>query len=114
VKKDKLEWLARHWAAKIGVKVNPISIVPMLGKWASISSRGLKLNIDLLNTPRKLCEFVIVYELVRSIHPHNKLFNAFMLTYMPDWERRRDQLDNIGAQCPDKVEKAEVVNHGMC
>lgn len=91
---DELRWAARHWAAKIGVRVKQIHIRQMNTKWASISTTGrLTLDLDLLTVPKELGEFVIVHELVHLLAPnHGKLFKSFMNAYLPNWEERHLRL----------------------
>lgn len=91
---DELRWAARHWAARIGVRLAQIHLRWMRTKWASISLSGrLTLNTDLLALPRDLAELVIVHELVHLIAPnHGRVFKSFMHAYLPDWEARARQL----------------------
>lgn len=52
---DELKWTARHWAARIGVRVPQVHLRRMSTKWASISMASrLTLNTDLLALPRDL------------------------------------------------------------
>lgn len=87
---DDLRWAARHWAARIGVKVSSIQLRHMRTKWASMSTAGrLTFNTDLLALPRELGEYVIVHELVHLLVPnHGRVFKSFMYAYMPDWQDR--------------------------
>ncbi|MCW3099368.1 MAG: metal-dependent hydrolase [Chthonomonadaceae bacterium] len=93
---DDMRWAARHWAARINVTLRSIQLRPMTTRWASISTRGrLTLNTELLDLPRDLGEFVIVHELVHLLCPnsgHGRVFKAFMMAYMPDWEVRERRL----------------------
>src|SRR2546426_6989286 len=91
---DELRWAARHWAAKIGVKMPQIHLREMRRKWASVSTVGrLTLNTELLDVPRELGEYAIVHELVHLLAPnHGKVFKSFMYAYMPDWEKREAAL----------------------
>jgi len=94
---DDLKWAVRAWAARIGVATPRMQVRRMTGKWASISTgaRGgrLTLNTDLLDLPRELGEFVIVHELAHLIAPnHGVVFKSFLHAYLPDWERREQQL----------------------
>ena len=91
---DELRWAARHWAAKIGVKMPQIHLREMRRKWASVSTVGrLTLNTELLDVPRELGEYAIVHELVHLLAPnHGKVFKSFMYAYLPDWEEREAKL----------------------
>ncbi len=94
---DELKWAVRSWAARVGVKVPQIHLRQMSRKWASISTSGrLTLNIELLELPKDLGEFVIVHEILHIIAPnHGKLFKSFMFAYLPDWEEREKHLRNL-------------------
>jgi len=91
---DDLKWAARHWAARIGVRLAQVHVRPMSSKWASMSMAGrLTLDTHLLDLPTDLGEFVIVHELVHLLAPnHGKLFKSYMHTYLPDWEEQEQQL----------------------
>jgi len=91
---EDLRWAVRHWAARIGVKPPQVYLQRMHRKWASVSTAGrLTLNLELLDLPRELGEFVIVHELVHLLAPnHGKVFKSFMYAYMPDWEKREAAL----------------------
>lgn len=84
-----------QWADRIGVEVREVHLREMRRKWASISTNGrLTLNIELLNLPKTLTEFVIVHELVHLLVPnHGKLFKGYMSAYLPDWEVRQQHLN---------------------
>jgi len=99
---DELRWAARHWAARIGVKMPLVQLRAMTTKWASISTAGrLTLNKELLDLPRSLGEFVIVHELVHLLVPnHGRVFKSFMHAYLPDWLQRERQLQTHAAQPP--------------
>ena len=91
---EELRWAARHWATRIGVKTRHIHLRVMRRKWASISTVGrLTLNIELIELPKDLGEFVIVHELVHLLAPnHGRVFKSFMHAYLPDWEIREQRL----------------------
>ena len=91
---DELKWAVHSWAARVGVKVPQIHLRQMSRKWASISTAGrLTLNLELLELPRELGEFVIVHEILHIIAPnHGKVFKSFMFAYLPDWQERERRL----------------------
>jgi len=88
---EDLRWAVRNWAARIGVKSPQVHLREMRSKWASVSTAGrLTLNLELLDLPREVGEFVIVHELVHLLAPnHGKVFKSFMNAYMPDWMDRQ-------------------------
>src|SRR2546427_6019035 len=70
---EDLRWAVRHWAARIGVKPPQVYLQRMHRKWASVSTAGrLMLNLELLDLPRELGEFVIVHELVPLLAPNHR------------------------------------------
>jgi predicted metal-dependent hydrolase len=93
---EDMRWEVRNWASRIGVKCPQIYLRQMSTKWASVSTAGrLTLNLELLQLPRALGEFVIVHELVHLLAPnHGKVFKSFMHAYMPDWEERERRLQS--------------------
>lgn len=93
---DELKLAAKQWAAKIGVKLSQIHIRQMKSKWASMSNVGrLTLNVELLDVPKELGEFVLVHEIVHLLVPnHGSVFKSFMYAYMPDWEERERELNH--------------------
>ena len=99
---EELRWAVRNWATRIGVKTPQIHLREMRRKWASISSIGrITLNIELMELPKDLGEFVIVHELVHLLAPnHGRVFKSFMHAYLPDWEKREQRL---GASIKPKV-----------
>jgi predicted metal-dependent hydrolase len=91
---EEMRWAARDWAAKMGLEVSGIRIMPLKKKWGSMSVRGwMTLSSELLDLPKELGEYVIVHELVHQLAPnHGRVFKAFLKSYMPDWEERHAQL----------------------
>lgn len=91
---EEMKWAARHWAARVGVRVPQIQIRRMSSKWASMSTSGrLTLNSELLEIPKGLGEFVIVHEILHMIAPnHSRVFKSFMYAYLPDWAEREREL----------------------
>lgn len=91
---EELKWAARHWAARVGVRVPQIQIRQMSNKWASMSTSGrLTLNTELLGMPKSLGEFVIVHEILHMIVPnHGRVFKSFLCAYLPDWVEREKEL----------------------
>jgi predicted metal-dependent hydrolase len=94
---EDLRWAVRNWATRIGVKAPQVHLRAMRRKWASVSTAGrLTLNLELLDLPRELGEFVIVHELVHLLAPnHGKVFKSFMHAYMPHWEELQRALRSL-------------------
>jgi predicted metal-dependent hydrolase len=46
--------------------------------------------------PKPLGEFVVVHELVHLLVPnHGRVFKSFLYAYLPDWEEREHQLNQV-------------------
>jgi predicted metal-dependent hydrolase len=69
----------------------------MRSQWGSCSIDGkISLNTHLIKAPVTLVDYVILHELCHlRHHNHSKRFYALMSRYMPNWERRRAQLDRF-------------------
>lgn len=82
------------WAIKLKVEPKEIHLRSMKTKWASLSGRGrLTFNSELLEKRRKLIDYVVLHELLHIKVPnHGKLFKSLMFAFLPDWEKRSNQL----------------------
>jgi predicted metal-dependent hydrolase len=78
----------------------------MSRKWASCSAKGrVTFNVELLNSPGRFQEFVIVHELLHlKVANHGRLFKSLLTAYLPDWQMRRRRLERPGLRlvmsCP--------------
>ncbi|NQV36954.1 MAG: M48 family metallopeptidase [Candidatus Marinimicrobia bacterium] len=59
-------------AEEHGFTYNRVSVKRMTSRWGSCSTRNnINLNIKLLHLPEKLCDYVILHELVHTIHKNH-------------------------------------------
>jgi predicted metal-dependent hydrolase len=67
----------------------------MKKRWGSLTStKKLTLNPELIKTPVKCIDYVIIHELCHLIHPHHgKEFYLLQDKMMPDWRRWKDRLE---------------------
>lgn len=89
-----------QWAGKIGVEVKTISMRPMKNKWASYTKKNqlLIFNTELLETSKKIGDYVIVHELLHfNVPNHGKLWKSLMLAYLGDYEKIEKK---IKMRCP--------------
>ena len=72
-----------------------IVIREMQGRWGSLSPRGrMTLNVKLVQVPRTCIEYVIVHELCHLVYKnHGAKFIAMLSKMMPDWESRKQRLE---------------------
>jgi predicted metal-dependent hydrolase len=74
-----------------------LAIRKMKTRWGSCSHNKNKiiLNPKLIEKPRYCIEYVVVHELAHLKHPnHSKNYYNYLTYLMPDWEWRRDKLNN--------------------
>ncbi len=65
-------------------------------RWGSCSRKGwsILINRSLIHRPRSLIEYVITHELSHLVHPrHDRQFYRFMTLMMPDWQERKNRLE---------------------
>ncbi|NJN51050.1 MAG: M48 family metallopeptidase [Gammaproteobacteria bacterium] len=70
----------------------------MRTQWGSCCETGLvTFNTQLVKAPLRLVDYVIVHELVHlKHHDHGRGFERLMDAQMPDWRRRRRELNELG------------------
>ena len=104
---EEMKWAARHWAARVGVKLGQIQVRNMSQKWASMSTSGrLTLNSELLELPKDIGEFVIVHEVLHLIAPsHGPVFKSFLNAYLPNWPEREKRLREAEASAFNKTNR---------
>lgn len=84
------------WGARLGVHHRFLGIRRMSTRWGScVPARGrIWLNLALVERAPALLEYVVVHELVHMREAsHGPHFRALMDEHLPDWERRRRELD---------------------
>jgi predicted metal-dependent hydrolase len=72
-----------------------MQIKHMRKRWGSLSTNGmLTLNADLIRAPRGCIDYVITHELGHLRYKdHGPEFYRFLDKVMPDWEKRKHQLE---------------------
>lgn len=80
-----------------GVERPTLNIRRMKRRWGSLSSHGrMTLNVRLVEAPRACIEYVITHELCHLIHhDHGPAFWRLLTRMMPDWERRKERLEQV-------------------
>ena len=89
----------RRWADRLDVNIIWLGIRPMSNKWASCSTAGhLNFNDELLALDQKLCDYVIVHELLHFFVPnHGKLWKSLMRAHLGDYEASQAKLQRSAA-----------------
>lgn len=88
------------WCAKVGVAMPPILVASQRKRWGSCDSRGtIRLNWRVVQAPMRLVDYVVVHELAHLRHRgHGRDYWQAVGRVMPDYERRRKELREIGGR----------------
>jgi len=64
-------------------------------RWGSLTPAGnLLLNRDLIRAPRQCIDYVVIHELCHLKYPdHSSQFYSFLSLMLPDWEKKKLQLE---------------------
>lgn len=78
-----------------GLRRPSLVIRPMSKRWGSYTPSGrVVLNIDLVRASPRLIDYVICHELAHAFYPdHGHEWRALLETVMPDWKKRKDELE---------------------
>lgn len=91
---DKIEF----YKEKMNVCPKGFGIRRVKTKWGSCSDRAKTLwfNIELAKKPKDCIEYIIVHELVHlKERNHNKNFIILMNKYLPNWQLRKKELNEL-------------------
>jgi predicted metal-dependent hydrolase len=91
------------WAVRAesqGIKAGGFQLRQMKNRWGSCTGEGhILLNPDLIIAPMPSIEYVVVHELCHlKEHNHSRRFYRLLHTLMPDWEARRERLNQCVAE----------------
>ncbi len=90
--------LIYNWQNKTNLVLSSWQIKDMKTKWGSCTKNKAKLwfNLQLVKKPIDCIEYVVLHELVHlRVEKHNNEFKSIMQLYMPDWQERKDALNNF-------------------
>lgn len=96
--KNLLTQTLKDLASQYAVKPMPtLQLREMKTQWGSLSKKGLMtLNPQLIKAPKKCIEYVITHELCHTRHhDHSPAFYKLLQKKMPDWEKRKQRLEEI-------------------
>jgi predicted metal-dependent hydrolase len=89
--------LITKWEAKLDVSVPKWTIRRMKTKWGSCNreTRHIWLNVELAKKHPDCLEYIVVHEMTHYFeHDHGDRFTKLMDSFMPDWQRRREILND--------------------
>nr|WP_314564075.1 SprT family zinc-dependent metalloprotease [uncultured Campylobacter sp.] len=76
--------------------IKSVKIRQMKTRWGSCNpyKSYINLNIELIKKPKSCIEYVVFHELAHLHYPdHSKKFYDYLTLYMPDWQKRKENLD---------------------
>ncbi|GJF20374.1 metal-dependent hydrolase [Streptomyces sp. HO565] len=88
--------LLAKWEPVIGVEAERFVVRRMKTKWGSCvaNARTIWLNPELAKKNPRCLEYVVVHELTHLLESgHGERFVALMNQFLPDWQARRDELN---------------------
>lgn len=88
--------LVEQWEPTIRVQINQWRIKKMKTKWGScnIEAGRIWVNLELAKKPIECLEYIIVHEMVHMLERrHTDRFRDLMDQIMPDWQLRKDKLN---------------------
>jgi predicted metal-dependent hydrolase len=89
--------LLEKWQPVVGEEAQKVVVRRMKTKWGTCQakSRAIWLNPELAKKNPRCLEYIVVHELTHLIEPtHNERFVEHMNRHMPDWQARRDELND--------------------
>jgi len=80
---------------RFDIGIPKMEIRRMKNRWGSCTPKGkILLNPELIKTPRRCIEYVMIHELCHLVVPsHNKKFYNVLEEVMPEWERWKGRLE---------------------
>jgi predicted metal-dependent hydrolase len=89
--------LIERWEPRVGRPVSGWSIRRMKTKWGSCNrdTGHLRFNLELTKKHPRCLEYIVVHEMAHLLERgHGERFTALMDRLLPDWRRRRDELNS--------------------
>lgn len=94
--KSLLSDMVSEWSQRMSEENVTWEVKQMHSQWGSCigKKRHLIFNLELARVPRSCIEYVVAHELVHlRVSNHNKLFEALLSRYLPQWKLRRKELN---------------------
>lgn len=98
----RLRHAVERWSSVVGHEPSRVLIRDQKRRWGSCSAdRTLRFNWRSVLLDPTLMDYVVVHELAHlSVKNHSREFWALVLKAMPDAERRRQKIREVGAHLP--------------
>lgn len=81
-----------------GIQIPTMVLGDQRARWGSCDARGvLRINWRIVQAPVALVDYVLLHEITHLVHPaHGRAFWESLGRMMPDYERGRDRLRELG------------------
>jgi predicted metal-dependent hydrolase len=92
--------LIEKWQKKLQTGLAGWQVRQMKTRWGScsIERKSILLNLELAKKPVACLEYIIVHELLHlRERRHNEQFQLLLDRHLPDWKKRRDELNRTPA-----------------
>lgn len=96
--KEALPPLIQKWEAIMGVKVSEFKVKLMTQTWGNCypETGRIGFNTKLAKKNIKCVEYIVVHEMTHLLEAsHNKRFHALMTRFLPDWSKRKEELNSM-------------------
>lgn len=90
--------LMERWQEKLNVCCTHVQVRTMRTRWGSCTpaTGSIRINLELIKRAPACLEYVVVHELLHLLQAqHNRHFYALLDQYLPDWRKRRSQLNAV-------------------
>lgn len=96
--KSLLTEMVPEWSQRMDEDGVTWEVKQMRSQWGSCigKNRHLIFNLELARVPRSCIEYVVAHELVHlRVSNHNKIFEALLSHYLPQWRLKRKELNDF-------------------
>jgi predicted metal-dependent hydrolase len=96
--KKQIPPIIEKWEKILHVKVAEWQVKQMKTKWGScnIEEKRIWVNLELAKKPERCLEYIIIHEMIHLLERHhNDKFLYYLETYLPNWKKLKDELNNL-------------------
>ncbi|GAB2769620.1 M48 family metallopeptidase [Salinimicrobium soli] len=94
---EKIQPRLERWSRQTGFTYTNVKFMKMNKRWGSCTvGNAIHINIDAVRLPYSLIDYLVVHELVHTIHKnHSKAFWAELSKYIPNWKHLDEQMSGM-------------------
>lgn len=94
--KEMMPRFIERWCKRIGTEVPTFDIMSMPQRWGSCNKakKHIVFNLELAKKPIECIEYIVAHEVIHLLERnHTDRFFRLQDTYLPNWEKLRDELN---------------------